>query len=178
MGSDEIEGHFNILLWGTKSQDTQTLSTDYNFWRERRVEADLNWCSSAYQPNALLLGQTSSRWARSTAVQVNLLLRHASPLAALDFNWLRNTSFCPAKGADEFSHFKIVGGGGGGGLQMSKWDVCKGVPWSKWVGVGEGWGLGGGGGLQGPRGIGKIQQRPKVKNNFKKNNICTAFSFS
>ena len=159
MGSDEIEGHFNILLWGTKSQDTQTLSTDYNFWRERRVEADLNWCSSAYQPNALLLGQTSSRWARSTAVQVNLLLRHASPLAALDFNWLRNTSFCPAKGADEFSHFKIVGGGGGiANVQMG---CVQGCPMVQMGWCGGGWG--GGGGCRVQEGLGRYSKDPKLK---------------
>ena len=31
------------------------------FWRERRAEADSNRGPSAYQPNALLLGQTGSR---------------------------------------------------------------------------------------------------------------------
>ena len=36
------------------------MSTDHNFWRERRAEADSTRGSSAYQPNALLLGQTGS----------------------------------------------------------------------------------------------------------------------
>ena len=35
-------------------------STDHNFWRERRAEADSNRGPSAYQPNALPLGQTGS----------------------------------------------------------------------------------------------------------------------
>ena len=38
----------------------KTVSTDHNFWRERRAEADLNRGPSAYQPNALPLGQTGS----------------------------------------------------------------------------------------------------------------------
>ena len=36
------------------------VSTDHNFWRERRAEMDSNQGLSAYQPNALLLGQTGS----------------------------------------------------------------------------------------------------------------------
>ena len=38
----------------------KTVSTDHNFWRERRAEADSNRGPSAYQPNALPLGQTGS----------------------------------------------------------------------------------------------------------------------
>ena len=34
------------------------MSTDHNFWRERRAEADSNQGPSTYQPNALQLGQT------------------------------------------------------------------------------------------------------------------------
>ena len=37
------------------------MSTDHNLWRERRAEADSNRGPSAYQPNALPLGQTGSR---------------------------------------------------------------------------------------------------------------------
>ena len=33
----------------------------HSFWRERRTEADSNWGPSAYQLNALPLGQTSSQ---------------------------------------------------------------------------------------------------------------------
>ena len=36
------------------------MSTDHNFGRERRAEAESNRGPSAYQPNALPLGQTSS----------------------------------------------------------------------------------------------------------------------
>ena len=37
------------------------MSTDYNFLREQRAEADSNRGPSAYQPNALPLGQTGSQ---------------------------------------------------------------------------------------------------------------------
>ena len=36
------------------------MSTDHNFLRERRAKVDLNWGPSAYQPNALPLGQAGS----------------------------------------------------------------------------------------------------------------------
>ena len=57
MGSDE--SHFNVSLIVRNSH--KTVSTDHNFWRERGAEADFNWGPSAYQPNALPLGQTGSR---------------------------------------------------------------------------------------------------------------------
>ena len=43
-----------------KGQSHKTASTDHNFWRERRAGMDSNQGPSAYQPNALLLGQTGS----------------------------------------------------------------------------------------------------------------------
>ena len=43
-----------------EGQSYKTVSTDHNFWRERRAEADSNRGPSAYQPNALPLGQTGS----------------------------------------------------------------------------------------------------------------------
>ena len=39
----------------------KTVSTDHNFWRERRAEADSNRGLSAYQLKALPLGQTGSQ---------------------------------------------------------------------------------------------------------------------
>ena len=63
----------------------------------------------------------------------------------LDFNWLRNTSFCPAKGADEFSHFKIVGGGGGGGIANVQMGCVQGCPMVQMGWCGGGVGVGGGG---------------------------------
>ena len=55
MGSDE--NHFNVSI-DCEGQNHKTVSTDHNFWRERRAEVDSNWGHSAYQPNALPLGQT------------------------------------------------------------------------------------------------------------------------
>ena len=37
------------------------MSTDHNFWRERKAKADSNQGPSAYHPNALLQGQTGSQ---------------------------------------------------------------------------------------------------------------------
>ena len=47
-----------LMFHNCEGQSHKTVSTDHNFWRERRAEADLNRGPSAYQPNALLLGQT------------------------------------------------------------------------------------------------------------------------
>ena len=58
MGSDE--SHFNVSV-GSDGQSHKTVSTNHNlFRRERRAEAESNQGPSAYQPNALPLGQTSS----------------------------------------------------------------------------------------------------------------------
>ena len=60
MGSDE--SHFNVSA-GSDGQSHKTMSTNHNLsedW-ERRAEAVSNRGPSAYQPNALLLGQTCSR---------------------------------------------------------------------------------------------------------------------
>ena len=54
MGSDK--NHFNVSLIVRDSH--KAVSTDHNFWRERRAEAGSKQGPSAYQPNALLLGQT------------------------------------------------------------------------------------------------------------------------
>ena len=51
--------HFNVSL-NCEGQSHKTVSTNHSFWRERRAEVDLNQGPSAYQPNALLLGQTGS----------------------------------------------------------------------------------------------------------------------
>ena len=58
MGSDE--SHFNVSLI-VRSKVTR-LSTDNNFRRERKAEADSNRGPYAYQPNALPLGQTGSQY--------------------------------------------------------------------------------------------------------------------
>ena len=54
-----IESHFNVSLIVRDKISRQCPQTT-TFWRERRAEAESNRGSSAYQPNALPLGQTSS----------------------------------------------------------------------------------------------------------------------
>ena len=51
-----------LMFRNCEGQSRKTVSTDHNFSRERRAEADSNRSPSAYrQPNALPLGQTGSR---------------------------------------------------------------------------------------------------------------------
>ena len=71
------ENHFNVSV-GSDGQSRKTVSTDHNFWRERSAKADLNRGPSAYQPNALPLGQTGSHCA--------VWLQYTLDLAAL-FNF-------------------------------------------------------------------------------------------
>ena len=49
-----------LMFHNCEGQSQKTVSTDHNFWRERRAKADSNRGPSAYQPNTLLLGQTGS----------------------------------------------------------------------------------------------------------------------
>ena len=67
MGSDE--SHFNVSV-GSDGQSHKAVSTNHNlFLREKRAEAVSNRGPSAYQPNALPLGQTGSPkylWCQST----------------------------------------------------------------------------------------------------------------
>ena len=75
---------FQSRKWWTKSQDS--VHKPQPFWRERRAEAVLNRGPSAYQPNALPLGQTSSRshpMERKQFVNVGLHL----PGAPRVFGW-------------------------------------------------------------------------------------------
>ena len=58
---DSDESNFNISV-GSDGQSHKTVSTNHNFWRERRAEAVSNRGPSAYQPTALPLGQTDSLW--------------------------------------------------------------------------------------------------------------------
>ena len=44
-----------LMFHNCEGQSHKTVSTDHNLRRERRTEADLNRCPSAYQPNALPL---------------------------------------------------------------------------------------------------------------------------
>ena len=50
-----------LMFHNCERQSHKTVSTDYNFQRERRAEADSNRGPSAYQLNAILLGQTGSQ---------------------------------------------------------------------------------------------------------------------
>ena len=54
----ETETETERRKWWTKSQDS--VHKPQPFWRERRAEAVSNRSPSAYQPNALPLGQTGS----------------------------------------------------------------------------------------------------------------------
>ena len=70
VGSDE--SHFNVSSLIVRDKH-KTVSTNHNFKRERRAEADSNRGPSAYQPNALPLGQTGSHetvreWSRHLIV--------------------------------------------------------------------------------------------------------------
>ena len=47
-----------LMFHNCEGQSHKTVSTDHNFWRGRRAEADLNGGPSAYQLNALPLGLT------------------------------------------------------------------------------------------------------------------------
>ena len=49
-----------LLFHNCEGQSHKTVSTNHNFSSERRAEADSNRAPSAYQPNALPLGQTGS----------------------------------------------------------------------------------------------------------------------
>ena len=58
----DLNAYNNVrdILYNCEGQSHKTVSTDHNFLRERRTEADSNRSPSAYQPNALPLGQTGS----------------------------------------------------------------------------------------------------------------------
>ena len=47
-----------LMFRNCKGESHKTVSTDHNFWSERRAEADSNRDPSVYQPNALPLRQT------------------------------------------------------------------------------------------------------------------------
>ena len=49
------------MFYNSEGQSHKTVSTDHNFWSERRAEADSNRGPSAFQHNALPLGQIDSR---------------------------------------------------------------------------------------------------------------------
>ena len=57
-----------LIFHNCEGRSHKTVSTGHNFWREKRVEADSNRGPSAYQPNAVPLGQTGSRPLRSSTL--------------------------------------------------------------------------------------------------------------
>ena len=96
LGSDE--SHFNVSYLKKIRDSHKTVSTDHNFWRERRTEAEWNWSPSAYLPNALPLGQTSSRtevvyqpyrWAKPAHEQGFKVLLSFWPLGAKKRSYIR-----------------------------------------------------------------------------------------
>ena len=50
-----------LMFHNCEGQSQKTVSTDHNFWSERRAEAGSKRDPSIYQPNALQLGQNGSR---------------------------------------------------------------------------------------------------------------------
>ena len=58
MGSDE--SHFNVSVDSDGQSHKTSVHKPQPFWRERRAEAVSNRGPSAYQPNALPLGQSGS----------------------------------------------------------------------------------------------------------------------
>ena len=59
-----------LMFYNCEGQSHKTMSTDYNFWRERRAEVDSNRGPSAFQPNALPLGQTGSLLVRDGNIYI------------------------------------------------------------------------------------------------------------
>ena len=58
-----------LMFHNCEGQSHKTVSTDHNFSRERRAEADSNRGPSAYQPTASTLGQTgSTNWAMKVSL--------------------------------------------------------------------------------------------------------------
>jgi len=57
-----------LMFHNCEEQSHKTVSTDHNFWRERRAEADSNWGLSTFQSNALPLGQTGSHRCRHLSI--------------------------------------------------------------------------------------------------------------
>ena len=71
MGSDE--SHFNVSVGSDgQSYNWDSVHKPQPFWRERRAEAVSNRGPSAYQPNALPLGQTGAQ-AVSMAMDLYIL---------------------------------------------------------------------------------------------------------
>ena len=73
-----------LMFYNCEGQSHKTASTDHNLWRERRAEAYSNRGPSAYQSNALPLGQTGSQ----AICVVSPLLILISKLFSIFFSFL------------------------------------------------------------------------------------------
>ena len=81
MGSDE--GHFNVSV-GSEGQSHKTVSTNHNLFEEKGEPKRVsNRGPSAYQPNALPLGQIGSQAAVQSLVAPLIILRHTIRLILL-----------------------------------------------------------------------------------------------
>ena len=89
MGSDKR--HFDVSLTVRDKVTNKTVFTDHNFWRERRAKADLSQGPSACQPNALPLGQTSSRDGGGNS---GSLIRYLSAIATLEGTAAYRKTWC------------------------------------------------------------------------------------
>ena len=67
-----------LMFHNCEGQSHKTVSTDHNFWRERRAKADWHRSPSAYQPNTLLLGQTGSLVWLKSVLFLNMIIIHHS----------------------------------------------------------------------------------------------------
>ena len=83
MGSDE--SHFNVSVGSDGQSHKTSVHKLQPFWRERRAEAVSNRGPSAYQPNALPLGQTGS-------------LSPGHPLAVISAQEGRVQELCESRG--------------------------------------------------------------------------------
>ena len=84
------------MFHNCEGQSHKTVSRDHNFLRERRAEADSNRGPSAYQSNALPLGQTGSQ----TDVG------EEGRFIYLPLNCHHQNNFCIKMDSDE-SHFNV-----------------------------------------------------------------------
>ena len=62
-----------LMFHNCEGQSHKTVWTDHNFWREMRAEADSNRAPSAYQPNALPLGQTGLQFFKLCMIFFSIL---------------------------------------------------------------------------------------------------------
>ena len=116
MGSDE--SHFNISV-GTDGESHKTVHKPQPFWRERRAKAVSNLGPSAYQPNALPLGQSGPETSQNLWFYISL---------REGIFWLARTD--TVKGHHSPVAFRAV-------FQARPGVVCT----ETWKGLGSKWGI-------------------------------------